>query len=244
MTVFFGALAGVLVLALVAGVTSIVMGRPVQAQSADVTGMRQVTVVGRGEVSGTPDTAQVRIGVETNAPTTQEALEQNNQQVQAIIDRMQQFGIEESDIQTSEFNMYARYDNNGQEVVGYNVSNTVTVTIRNLDQAGTLLDEVVQVGANRIYGINFRVDEPDVLISQARDEAIAQAREKAEQLAQQSGASVGRVLVITENIGEPPPMPRGYGSAMPAQDQAAADVPVQGGEQTFNASVQITFELE
>jgi len=244
MTLFFGALAGVLLIALVAGVTSIMMSRPVQAQQAGVTGMRQVTVVGRGEVSGTPDTAQVRIGVETNAPTTQEALEQNNQQVQAIIDRMQELGIEESDIQTSEFNMYARYDDKGQEVVGYNVSNTVTVTIRNLDQAGTLLDEVVQVGANRIYGINFRVDEPDSLISQARDEAIAQAREKAEQLAQQSGASVGEVLVITENIGEQPPIPRGYGGAMPAAEQAASDVPVQGGEQSFSASVQVTFALE
>jgi hypothetical protein len=124
------------------------------------------------------------------------------------------------------------------------VSNTVTVTIRNLDQAGTLLDEVVQVGANRIYGINFRVDEPDDLISQARDEAIAQAREKAEQLAQQSGASVGEVLVITENIGEQPPIPRGYGGAMPAAEQAASDVPVQGGEQSFSASVQVTFALE
>lgn len=244
MTVFFGALSGVLLLALVAGVTSIVMSRPVQAQSAGVPGMRQVTVVGRGEVSGTPDTAQVRIGVETNAPTTQEALEENNQQVQAIIDRAKNMGIDESDIQTSEFNMYARHDNQGQEIIGYNVSNTVTVTIRNIEQAGTLLNEVVQLGANRIYGISFRVDDPDTLISQARDEAVAQAREKAEQLAQQSGASVGEVLVITENIGEQPPIPRGYGGGLPAQEQAAADVPVQGGEQTFNASVQVTFALQ
>jgi hypothetical protein len=241
---FIGALSGILLIALIAGVTSIVMGSPVQAQSAGVSNARQVTVVGKGEASGTPDTAHVEIGVETSAPTTSEALQRNNEQVNAVINRLKDLGIAESDIQTSNFNMYAQYNDEGRQITGYNVSNTVSVTIRNLDQTGSLLDEVVQVGANRIYGISFRVDDPTALMEQARDEAIANARQKAERLAQQSGASLGEVLVITENIGSAPgPMPLGRGGGMPAAEQAQAEVPVQAGEQRFNTHVQVTYEL-
>jgi hypothetical protein len=190
---------------------------------------------------GTPDTARVEIGVETSAPTTSEAIAQNNTQVAAVIDKLTGLGVAEDDMQTRNFNMHARYDEKGQQVVGYNVSNTVTVTIRNLEQAGTLLDSVVQVGANRIYGINFSVDDPSALLEQARNEAIANARAKAEQLAQQSGASVGEVLVITENIGAQPPMPvTGRGGAM---EEAQSSVPVQAGTQEFSAGVQVTFAL-
>jgi hypothetical protein len=241
---FIGALSGILLIALVAGVTSIVMGSPVQAQSTGVSNARQVTVVGNGEATGTPDTARVEIGVETSAPTTGEALQRNNEQVEAVINRLKDLGVAESDIQTSNFNMYAQYNDEGRQITGYNVSNTVSVTIRNLDQTGSLLDEVVQVGANRIYGISFRVDDPTALMEQARDEAIANARQKAERLAQQSGASLGEVLVITENIGSAPgPMPLGRGGGMPAAEQAAADVPVEAGEQRFNTNVQVTYEL-
>lgn len=240
---FLGALAGVILIALVAGITSLVMGSPVQAQSAGVTNMRQVTVVGTGEISGTPDTARVEIGVEVTAATTSEAISQNNAQVAAVINKLKELGIADADIQTSNFNMYANYDENGREIVGYNVSNMVSVTIRNLEQAGTLLDQVVQVGANRIYGVTFSVDDPTALIAQSRDRAIENARAKAEQMAQLSGASLGEVLVITENLGsEPIPMPYGKGGGMPAAEQAAS-VPVQAGEQSFMANVQVTYEL-
>jgi hypothetical protein len=240
---FLGALTGIVLIALVAGVTSIVMGRPVQAQSTGVSNARQVTVVGQGEATGTPDTAHVEIGVETSAPTTGEALQRNNDQVDAVITRLKDLGVAENDIQTSNFNMYAQYNDEGRQITGYNVSNTVSVTIRNLDQTGSLLDEVVQVGANRIYGISFRVDDPTALMEQARNEAVANARQKAERLAQQSGASLGEVLVITENIGSGPPRPMPAGRGGMAQEQAAAEVPVQAGEQRFNTNVQVTYEL-
>jgi hypothetical protein len=238
---FLGAMAGVLLVALVAGVTSIMMSRPVQAQSSGITGMRQITVVGHGEAQGTPDTARIEMGVETMADTTTAALEQNNQQVQAIIDRLTALGVAEEDIQTSNFNIHARYDDQGRDVTGYTVNNMVRVTIRNLDQTGRLLDEVVQVGANRIHGISFSVDDPDSLQAQARDEAIANAREKATRLAQESGANLGEVLVISENVGSSPPTPVFRGDF--AMGEAESSVPVQSGQQTVNANVQITFEL-
>ncbi|KPV48976.1 hypothetical protein SE17_35190, partial [Kouleothrix aurantiaca] len=129
----------------------------------------------------------------------------------------------------------------GRQVTGYRVSNTVTVTIRNLDSAGALLDQVVQAGANSIYGINFSVADTNALMEQARKAAVADAKARAGQLAAAGGATVGDVLVISENVSAPP-------VPMPMMDRAAAAeggaaVPVQAGEQTLSVDVQATFAL-
>ncbi len=238
-----GALAGALLIAVLAlgAIGAALIGRPTsaQAQTAGVTGMRQITVVGSGEVKVTPDTASVQIGVETTAPTTQEALAQNTDQANAIIAKIKELGVAEKDIQTSGFNIYPTYDTNGREVTGYTVSNQVNVTIRDLAKAGSLLDQVVQAGANRIYGVSFSVADTAAALGQARDKAVADAKARAEQLAQQAGASIGQVLVITENVGSVP-------VPMPMMDRAVAQgaaVPVQAGEQAYSAQVQITYEL-
>ena len=102
-----------LVVALVAGAfgaVALTNSAAVQAQTGGVTAMRQVTVVGQGEIRVTPDQATVQIAVETNAPTTGEALEQNNRQSQTVIDQIKQLGVAAQDIQTSGFNIYATYD--------------------------------------------------------------------------------------------------------------------------------------
>ncbi|RRR70029.1 MAG: DUF541 domain-containing protein [Candidatus Viridilinea halotolerans] len=235
-----------LVLALAAGAFAAVSFNgpgAVQAQPGGVTAMRQVTVVGQGEVKLAPDQATIQIGVETRATTTREALDQNTAQAATIIEQMKQVGVEERDIQTSGFNIYANYSENGRTVTGYTVSNNVVVTVRNLEQTGALLDQVVAAGANRIYGINFGLSDREGALAQARDAAITNARARAERLAQGSGASLGSVLVITENIGTDPVMPM---PAMMARDEVlgtGATVPVQPGEQTFNAQVQVTYEL-
>jgi uncharacterized protein YggE len=241
-----GVLSGALLVAVLAlgALAGIMFARPsaAQAQGTGVPGMRQVTVVGSGEARVAPDMATVQLGVETTAPTTQEALAQNSAQAQAIVDQLKQLGVDEKDIQTSGFNIYATYNDDGRTVTGYTVSNTVSVTIRNLAQAGELLDTVVQSGANRVYGVSFGVSDPKAAQAQARDAALADARARAEQLAQGAGAQIGAVLVISENIGAPPVMPM---PAMAAADQAVggAPVPVQAGEQVVNASVQVTYEL-
>ncbi len=242
MLTIFGAVITLLLIAILVIVAGQSLTGAAQAQPAGVTGARQVTVVGRGEAKGTPDTGYVQIGVETEANTTEEALEQNNAQVAAIIEKIKQLGVAEEDIQTSNFSINTRYDNDGRRVVGYQVSNIVSVTIRNLEQTGTLLDQVVQVGANRVYGINFGVDDPSELLAQARDKAVADARSKAEQLAQASSASVGQVLVITENVGSQSPIPMPMRSEIAEEDAAA--VPIQTGRQTVSTQVQVTFELQ
>jgi uncharacterized protein YggE len=237
-----GALAGALLIAVLAlgAIGATLLTRPSTAQAQAVGGMRQITVVGNGEVKVTPDTAGVQIGVETTAPTTQEALAQNTAQATAIIEKIKALGVAEKDIQTSGFNIYPTYDTDGRQVTGYTVSNQVNVTIRDLAQAGNLLDQVVQAGANRIYGVSFTVADPAAALAQARDKAVVDAKARAEQLAKGTGATVGQVLVVTENVGAGPVVP------MPMMDRAAAAgaaVPVQAGEQSYTAQVQITFEL-
>ena len=237
-----GIVAAVLLLAVLAGVVGLLYARPATAQtSAGVPGMRQVTVVGHGEVKGQPDTATVQLGVETEAATAKDALAQNTTQAQAIQAQLVKLGVAEKDIQTSNFNINPTYGQDGRQVTGYHVSNIVMVKIRNLDQAGTLLDQVVQAGANSAYGVSFSVEDPQALLDKAREQAMQNAKAHATQLASAGGASIGEVLVITENIGaqSPIPMPMA-GRAEAAQSDA---VPVQPGEQSFSMDVQVTFGL-
>ncbi len=239
--IIFGVFTSVLLVAILAIVLSLLLTSPAQAQPAGgASTARHITVIGNGEVKGIPDTAYVQIGVETEANTTQAALAQNNTQAEAIIARLKELGVAENDIQTSSFNISATYDNAGRQVVGYRVSNMVSVTIRDLDQAGTLLDQVVHVGANRVYGIRFGVADPTELLTQARDQAVADARVRAGQLAQSSGNNLGDILVITESIGSMPfPVPQERDFA----EDTMASVPIQTGEQSFSAQVQVTFAL-
>jgi len=241
-SITIGVVAAVLLLAVLAGLVGLLYARPVTAQtSAGVPGMRQVTVVGRGEVKGAPDTATVQIGVETEAATAKDALAQNSAKATAVQDQLTKLGVDAKDIQTNNFSINPAYGNDGRQVTGYRVSNMVTVKIRQLDQAGTLLDQVVQAGANSIYGISFSVENPEALLDQARKAAIENAKARATQLAGASGAAIGDVLVISENVGaQPIPMPMMARAQEMAPGQAA---PVQPGEQSFSVDVQVTYGL-
>jgi uncharacterized protein len=243
MSLTIGVAAGLLLLAILAGLVGLLYARPAAAQtSVGVPGMRQVTVVGHGEIKGAPDTATVQIGVETEAATAKDALAQNSAQAQAIQEKLTALGVDAKDIQTSNFSINPTYGTDGRQVTGYRVSNMVTVKIRQLDQSGPLLDQVVQAGANSIYGISFSVEKPEALLDQARKAAIENAKARATQLAGASGAAVGDVLVISENIGaQPIPMPM---MARAEDAQAAQAVPVQPGEQSFSVDVQVTFGLK
>ena len=238
-----GIVAVALLLAVLAGLVGLLYARPATAQtSVGVPGMRQVTVVGHGEVKGRPDTATVQIGVVTQAQAAKDALAQNTVQAQALQQKLKELGVADKDMQTSSFNISPTYGSDGRQVTGYQVDNTLTVTIRNLDQAGTLLDQVVQAGANNIYGVSFSVDDPKELLGQARKQAMQDAQARAAQLAGAGGAAVGDVLVISENIGaQPIPMPM---MARAEDAQAAQAVPVQPGEQSFSVDVQVTFGLK
>ncbi len=235
--------AGVALVALVLSVGALMVllfrPQPVAAQ-AGAAPIRQITVVGNGEANGTPDTAIVQLGVRTEGATAREALDSNNTQTEALIAKLKELGVADRDLQTSNLSVNPRYDEQGRTVVGYEVSNMLNVTIRNVAQSGALLDQVVDAGANQIWGLSFTIDDPTALQTTARDSAIADARARAEAMAKTAGGTLGTILSISETIGMQPPVPM-YARAEMAQADSA--VPVQPGEQTISAQVQVTFEL-
>jgi uncharacterized protein len=230
--------AAALLVAVLAGIAGALSARPAVAQTGvGINGMRQVTVQGQAQVAGKPDTATVVLGVETQAATTAEALAQNTAQAQAIIKKLTDLGVAEKDIQTSNFGISPVYGADGRQVEGYRVANTLSVTVRDLAGAGALLDQVVQAGANSVQGISFSVADPKALLNQAREQAIADARTRAELLAKAGAAGLGQVLAINEG-GFAQPLP-----IMRADVMQSADVPLQPGEQLYSVDVQVTFEL-
>lgn len=216
-------------------------------QNEDGQFIRRVTVMGKGEVSGSPDTAHVNIGVETEDKQAEEAMEENNIRATEIISSLKEIGVEDKDIQTSNFSIHSIHDDKGRKVTGYRVNNIVSVTIRDLEKAGELLDEVVKVGANNIHGMSFSVEDPSELLEEARAKAMENAKEKASQLAEGGDTEVGKVLSITEGGGSQVVFDRvdyGLGMGSARMESAEPRAPVQPGEQTFTAQVQVTFELE
>jgi uncharacterized protein YggE len=230
-----------LALVALAGVSGALTARPVAAQQVPSTSTRYISVIGHGEIKVRPDTAIIQIGVETQAATAKDALAQNTTQTQAVQKKLTDLGIDTKDIQTTNFGIYPVYGTDGRQVTGYRVTNSVSVKIRGIDKAGTLLDQVVQAGANSIYGISFTVDNTQNVMNQAREAAMRDAKARADLLAKAGGATVGEVLIINENLSQQP-----IPYAVPARAEAAqmdSAVPVQPGEQSYTADIQVTYAL-
>lgn len=204
-----------------------------------------ITVIGTGEAVGTPDQAQVQVGVETFAETVEAATGENEATVQGIMAALDELGIPAEDIQTVNFSLWPeqRYGENGPEgVIGYRVMNQVNVTIRDINEVGTVLAAVTEAGANSIHGVYFTVSDPAVLEAEARAAAIANAEERAASLAELSNVELGEVTVITEVIGQPQPFfGMGGGFDMAVSETAAPSV--SPGQLTYTAQIQVTFAL-
>lgn len=212
-----------------------------------------VSVTGLGEVSAAPDTAFIQSGVVTQGPTAREALDANSAAMGQLIATLKEAGIAERDIQTSGFSVNPNYvysdqrDSSGYaqppKIDGYQVSNNVTVRIRDLDSLGAVLDQQVSVGANQINGVSFAVADTTALYDEARKAAFADAKRKAELYAGLAGEELGDVLSITEQQGySAPPQPLQMRATM-AYDEVAK-VPVAGGELSFSVNVQITWDFD
>lgn len=214
---------------------------------ANNAGARTLSVSGSGEAMLSPDIAYVYVGVHTEAPSAAEAVEQNTTQTEALIQAIRDFGIEANDIRTTNFSIYPmdRFDPatglpSGEKV--YAADNTVYVTVRNLETLGDLLDTAVQAGANTVNNVQFDVEEKDDALQQARAEAVADAREQAEALAQAAGLTLGEIQSISFFDAQPYPIFEGKGGGGFAGD-VAATVPIQPGQLTFNVNVSVTYEL-
>ena len=201
-----------------------------------------ITMSGHGETHGQPDTAMLSAGVSVDSPTAAAALANANQNMQAVLAALKQLGVADKDIQTRNFSVHPQYANgNGQtpRVTGYQVSNQVEVRLAEIGKLGPALDALVAAGANQINGVNFSIHDPAALLAQARAEAVADARAKAETFAKAAGVSLGSILSIAEN-GNGGPRPMVFAAPM----MKAASVPVALGEEAISADVTIVWEIK
>jgi uncharacterized protein len=222
---------------------------PVSAQSptpSPFEPVRSVTVTGVGQARVIPDEAVVVIGVESQALTAREAITENNEQMQAVLDALQEAGIPSTDIQTRTLSLFPRYDGDRQapggglgEITGYTAANQVEVRLRQIANVGDIIDAAIMAGANTITGIRFEVTDPIQVLDQVRVEAMNDARRKAEQLAELAGASLGNVMSISEFSRTPRPV---FQEA--AVMDVAAAVPIEGGTETIEVEVQVVWFLE
>ncbi|MGB6589751.1 MAG: SIMPL domain-containing protein [Pseudolabrys sp.] len=197
-----------------------------------------VTVTGEATVAVAPDAAVIRIGVSSQDKTAREASEANAKQMTAVLAAIKDTGVADRDIQTSRLSLQPQYDPNKSgtaRLTGFQVSNQVTVKIRDIDRLPTVLDRAIAAGANEMSGIEFVVSEQSKLLDRARDDAIADAHRRAELYAKAAGAKLGHVVAITEEGSTPPPRPM--------QAMRAGAVPIAPGEQTLRATVTVSYEL-
>jgi uncharacterized protein len=216
----------------------------VQGQSVAAPGARTITVIGQGEAFGTPDQAEVQVGVEIFAPTVAQATTENEGIIEAILEALGDLGIAERDIQTTNYSLFAeqRYGDNGPEgIVGYRVSNQVNVTIRDISAVGEVLQATMDAGANSIYGVRFSVADPAELQNEARAAAMADARARGEALAELGSVSLGEIVSISEQMGAIPfDMGMGGGRAFV---ETAAQPSISPGEMAFSVQVQVTYAI-
>lgn len=216
------------------------------AFAEDAKPQRTMALAGHGEVRAAPDMGLVMIGVLSQADTAADALKANTTAMQAVLAVLKDAGIAEKDIQTSNFTVQPRYDynNNGQppRLVGYDVSNTVTVAVRKLDSLGAILDKVVSAGSNQINGILFQIAKPETAMDEARKLAVADAARKARVYAAASAVALGDIVSISESGGMQPPIP--MDAKMIRAEGAVTNVPIAQGEQVISVDVNIVWEIK
>ncbi|MCV7154213.1 SIMPL domain-containing protein [Mycolicibacterium pyrenivorans] len=200
---------------------------------------RQVTVVGAGQVQGTPDTLTVNASMEFLAPDATAAMNQTNDRQRAVIDALVAAGIERNDLATTQADLQPQYDSDSTSISAYRATNSINVTIRDLDLASDAIGLIVSTGGNatRINSISYSIEDDSQLVRDARARAFEDAKDRAGQYAQLSGLNLGKVISISESAGPTPPQP------MQAPRAMEAAVPLEPGQQTVGFSVTVIWEL-
>jgi uncharacterized protein len=215
---------------------------------------RQVHVVGMAKVSVPPDVADLWIGVSIVRQTALEAVGANNQAMTSLIEAIKQQGVAPKDIQTSHISISPQYspakppgaplDATVPKVVGYEVTNTIQVTTRDLARIGLLLDMALKAGSNQLQGLAFRLDNQEAVKADLRAKALDDAKKKAELYATRSGMVLGPVTQITEADAGWTPAASAPAAYADVAAPVAPTMPVNPGDQDVSLSVSVSYELK
>ncbi|MEX0276420.1 MAG: SIMPL domain-containing protein [Ruegeria sp.] len=206
---------------------------------------RRITVSGNGVALTTPDMATLTLGVTNQEEEAAAAMEATSAAVAQILKRLEDMGLEARDIQTRDLSLspvWAGRNGQGTEpprITGFTASNRVLVRVRDLDSLGQIMDAVISDGANDFGGLSFSVQDPKPLEANARAKAVADAMEKAEQLAQAAGITLGSVMSISDQASGVRPVNQMREMAM----MDSAGVPVAGGEVSVSVNISMEFEI-
>lgn len=203
-----------------------------------------ISVTGTGRVIVSPDIADLRLGVSVSRPTVKAARTAAAEAMTRMLAALKKLGIADKDIQTTTLSLQPNYDystnSNPPRLVGYNLSNAVAVTIRDLDKIGPAIDDALAAGATTLDGVSFRVEDPARAEEQARTQAMAQAKAKAQTLATSAGTAIIGVASISESAG-PTPYPIYFGAERAAAIAKDQSTPVQVGTNEVIVTVSVAY---
>jgi len=207
-----------------------------------------IWVTGQGEAMAVPDVAEMRLGVEARADTIAEAQAQASEAMDKVVVVLKDNGVAEKDIQTQRFSIYPETrwirEKDGEEIVGYRVTNIVLARIREVDKAGEIIDAVAKAGGDytRIQGISFTVDDPTPYYEEARGQAVEDAKDKALQLADLADVKLGKPTYISEGVVYRPELTKAFyeveGAPVPAPE-----TPISPGELKITVNIQVVYAI-
>lgn len=208
------------------------------------------SVSGSGKVYAKADIANIQVGIKTEAKkTAAEATAESTAKMNDIVAELKKIGISEKDMQTTDYNLNPVYnwtEKGGQTLLGYEVSQNLTLKIRALDKIGDVIAKTTEKGANQIGNISFTIDDEYNLRNQARELAIKKAQEKAGLIAKQSGMKLGKVKSVIENQ-DITPTPIIYANAkmLSADSAGALNSPsIQSGQNEIKVDVTVVYEVK
>lgn len=233
---------------LAAGLIAATLVGPAAALAQDGSGssetVRSINVNGTGRVKSTPDVADVQLGVTFQGKDAKQASNRAAAAMTEVVDSLLALGIAEADIQTTSLNLNPiyDYDDNPPNITGWQASNMVRVTVRDIEQVGEVVDTATEAGATNVNGISFRVEDPSEAQAVARSAAVADATAKANQLAADAGVNIIGVITITESGGQQP-QPLYLERSFAVADSVGASTPVLPGEVELSVNVFIQYEI-
>lgn len=213
------------------------------AEAVAVAENATITVTGSASVTLKADYARISVGVSSKAATVEQAANENNAAIFAVIEALKEAGVAEEDIATSNYSVYAEYDYasfGGQKLTGYNVTNQLTVIIRDMEHIGATLDKATAVGANNIYNIEFLSTKADEAQDEATVYAVQDAMRRAKLLASAAGLNLGGIKSISDTVASYGIVTRSYASKL----DAVAGNSILPDDTSVSASVTIVFELK
>jgi hypothetical protein len=218
-----------------------------QFQALNQQNMNQITVTGEGKVYVKPDIALVSLGVTTTGSTTADVMERNTQKMNAVVQAVKDSGVEEKDIQTTNYSLSPLYNYTeaaGRVFQGYTLEQNLQVKIRDFEKVGDILQQAVSKGANLTSNLQFTIENPEEFRQEARTKAIEQAKANAQNLVKDSGITLGKLVNVYENYAYPM-----YNSTkaigMGGATMDSAPVPtIQPGQTEIDVTINLTYRVK